>query len=80
MQAFDSSYRGKSHFEDDGTQNYLVFQPMYKYFKKIGNTDYISLWKSKGLSDETIKPPSIFDNSLAPALSYIGNKTRIKFD
>ena len=77
LQAFDSSYfRGKSHFEDDGTQNYLVFQPMYKYFKKI----YISSWKSKGLSDDTIKPPSIFDNSLAPALSYIGNKTRIKFD
>ena len=78
MQAFDSSYfQGKSHFEDAGTQNYLVFQPMYKYFKKIGNTDYISSWKSKGLSDE---PPSIFENSLAPALRYIGNKTRVKFD
>ena len=22
-------------FEEDGTQNYLVFQPMYKYFKKL---------------------------------------------
>ena len=33
LQAFDSSYfRGKSHFEEDGTQNYLVFQPMYRYF------------------------------------------------
>ena len=43
LQAFDSSYfRGKSHFEDDGIQNYLVFQPMYRYFK--------------GLSDESIKP------------------------
>ena len=30
---FDSNYfRGKSHFEDDGTQNYLLFQPMYRYF------------------------------------------------
>ena len=29
LKAFDSSYfRGKSHFEDDGTQHYLVFQPM----------------------------------------------------
>ena len=42
---------------------------MYKYFKKIGNTDYISMWKSKGLSDEVIKPPATSDNSLAPALS-----------
>ena len=37
LQAFDLSYfRGKSHFEDDGTQNQLVFQPMHMYFKKIG--------------------------------------------
>ena len=30
LKAFDSSYSiGKSHFEEDGRQNYLVFQPMY---------------------------------------------------
>ena len=30
LQKFDAAYfRGKSHFEEDGTQNYLVFQPMY---------------------------------------------------
>ena len=30
LKTFDSSYFiGKSHFEEDGTQNYLVFQPMY---------------------------------------------------
>ena len=29
---------------------------MYRYFKKIGNTDYISEWKSEGLCDEIIKP------------------------
>ena len=53
---------------------------MYRYFKKIGNTKCISSWKSKGLSDAIIKPPTTSDNSLAPALSYIGNKTRVKFD
>ena len=42
-QAFDSNYfRSKSHFEDDGIQNCLVFQPIYRYFKKIDNTSYIS--------------------------------------
>ena len=45
LKAFDSSYFiGKSHFEEDGTQNYLVFQPMYRYFKiiaGIGNGRYI---------------------------------------
>ena len=70
----------ESHFEDDGTQNYLVFQPMYRYFKKIGNTNPISEWKSKRLSDESINPPITFDNSLAPALSYFSNKTKVKFD
>ena len=45
VKRIDSSYfRGKNHFEEGGTQNYLVFQPMYKYFGKIGNT--ISEWTS----------------------------------
>ena len=67
LKTFDSSYFiGKSHFEEDGTQNYLVFQPLNKYFKVIANTDYVSSWKSKGLSAENIKPPTTFDNSLTP--------------
>ena len=37
---------------------------MYRYCKKIGNTDYISSWKSKGLPDEIIKPPTTSDNSI----------------
>ena len=53
---------------------------MYRYFKKIGNTERISSWISKGLSDESTKPPPTTDNSLAPGLSYIGNKTKVKFD
>ena len=58
LKIFDSSYFiGKSHFEEDGTQNYLVFQPMYRYFNQIagaGNGNYIYYWKSKGLSDGRI--------------------------
>ena len=80
LKAFDSSYFiGKSNFEEDGTQNYLVFQSLNKYFKVIASTDYVSSWKSKGLSAETIEPPSTAHNRLTPALSYYGNKTRVKF-
>ena len=81
LKNFDSSYFiGKSHFEEDGTQNYLVFQPLYKYFTFItGLPYYISSWKSKGLSTESIKPPATSDNSLSPALSYYGTKTKVKF-
>ena len=43
LKTFDSSYFiGKSHFEEDGPQDYLVFQPIIRYFKVITNTHYIS--------------------------------------
>ena len=46
---------------------------------RITSTEWISKWKSKGLSDEITKPPSANNDSLATALSYVGNKTRVKF-
>ena len=45
----------------------------------IANTDYVSSWKSKGLSAETIKPPTTSDNSLTPIESCYGTKRRVKF-
>ena len=79
LKTFDSSYFiGKNHFGEVDIQNYLVFQPMYRYFKMNTNTDFISSWKSKGLSAESIKPPITSDNSLTPALNYYGTKTRVK--
>ena len=42
LKIFDSSYFiGKSHFDEDGTQNYLVFQPRYFKVNTITNTGYI---------------------------------------
>ena len=81
LKTFDSIYfRGKRHFEEDGTQNYLVFQSIYKYFKRANNTNnYILSWKSEGLSDENIKSPSTPNNFLNPKLSYDGNKIGVIF-
>ena len=45
----------------------------------INVPDYVLSWKSKGLSAETIKPPTTSDNSLTPELNYYGTKTRVKF-
>ena len=45
----------------------------------IPSTDYVSSLKSKGLYAETIKPPATSDNSLTPALSCYGTKTKVKF-
>ena len=63
----------------DGYQAYLIFQPVYKYFKTITNTNYVSSWKSKGLSTESITLPTISDNSLTPTLSYYDYNIRVKF-
>ena len=52
---FDLSYFiGKSYF--DGSQNYLMFQPIYNILRwPVEDTETILNWKSKGLSDEIIK-------------------------
>ena len=50
---------------------------MYKYLKKINNNDNISESKSKGLSDEVIKPP---DNSLAPTLGCDSKRMYLEFN
>ena len=72
-----SCFIGKSYFEEYGTQKYLVFQPTHRYFK-ITNTRYISLWKPKGLSDETITPFATSDNSPTPLVDHYGSKVRVK--
>ena len=46
----------------------------------ITNTDFVSAWKSKGLSAESIKLPTTSDNSLTPQLNCYGTKTRVKFN
>ena len=82
LKTFDSSYFiGKSYFEEDGTPNYLVFQPLNKHFK-VGGVDfnYVLSWKSKGSSAESTKPLTTSNNKFNPILNYYGAKTRLWFD
>ena len=65
------------HFEEDGTQNHLVFQPIYRYFKLIINTLNILLWQSKGLSNENFDSPN---TNFSPSTDYVDNKIRVKFN
>ena len=68
LKTLDLSYFiGKNYFEEDGAQNYLVFQPLFGYFivnTIINVTNYVLSWQSKGLSASTIKPPAKSNNSL----------------
>ena len=64
LKTFDlSCFIGKSRFEEDGTQNYLVFQSLNKYFILITNALSILSRQSEGLSTENIDPPN---TSLSP--------------
>ena len=38
------------------------------------NSHYVLLWTSKGLSSESIKPPTAPNNKLIPELYYQGTK------
>ena len=77
LKTFDSSYfNGKSYFEEDGRPNYLIFQPLNKYFKLSGSNSVLS-WTSKGLSNENIKP--LTAPNLIPELYYLGTKTIVSF-
>ena len=84
LKTFESSYFiGKSHFEEDGTQDYLVFYPIYRYLKRIagvGNSNYIYYWQSKGLSDEKINSIKKPNHSITPTLDYYVTKARVELN
>ena len=52
---------------------------MLKYFKTINIIYNFSEWKSKGLSNESIKTPSTSNNFLNPLLDYVSTKIKVKF-
>ena len=65
-----SILKGVKYFSEDGSQNYFKFKPLLKYFeasRTIVNVKVMA-WKSKGLSDKSIKTPATSDNSLSPTL------------
>ena len=78
-----SHYCGKQYFDEgSGKQNYLVFLPMGKYFELnsvVGVIDPVLSWQSKGISNESIKPPATSNNSLNPRLSYNYTKIKVQF-
>ena len=55
---------------------------MRKYFKLntvVGVVDHVLSWQSKGLSNESIKPPTTSNYGLNPRLSYHDTKIRVQF-
>ena len=84
LNKFDISYFCcKNYFEEHGTQNWFVFQPMGKYLEAVytNNITYILTRKSKVLSDLEIKFIKTNKHLLYPNLDqYNTNKITLKFN
>ena len=53
---------------------------MQRYFKLAsGNPSIFSSWKSKGLSDESVKAPTTPNKILDLSQDYVGTKARVRF-
>ena len=70
IQTYDLSlFIVQSYFNNDGSQNYLIFQPIYKTITTFSDlTSTISEWEYKGLSNENFKPSYTPNKSLSPKL------------
>ena len=44
-----------------------MFQMLYYILKRLGNTEKVVSWKSKGLSAKKLTTPTTTDNSLSPS-------------
>ena len=73
FQASNLSYfLDKSYFVINGMQNYLLFQPAFKYFKTPSTkSNQIIAWKSNGLSEEYDKSSTTSNKSLAPGMTFL---------
>ena len=70
-----SYYYGKNYFDEDGTLNYYVFQPLFKYLEvaHVGNITYILSWKSRGIHDTKFKTIVITNYLLNPRINIYDN-------
>ena len=55
---------GGNQYDENRSQNYLVFPPFSRYFTSKNGKIYS--WQSKGISDENITLPSTTSNSFDP--------------
>ena len=85
LNAFDlSHFNGKNYFDENGTQNWFIFQPVGRYLKTdytAKNIDYVLSWESKGISGSDINSIKTNNYLLNPRIDYYDtSKIRIKLD
>ena len=77
-----SILNGGKYFSLGIFQNFLVFIPAKKYIKYFSGTTRIELWKSNGMSEETIEnitksncnfSPTFVDHHVLPDINFNGH-------
>ena len=68
-------------FCQNGSQNHLVFQSVFKHFKTHINNNMVMAWKPKGFSNVSFVTPATSDNILNLRFDYFNNpKFPVEFD
>ena len=81
LKTFDLSYFiGKSNFEEDGAQNYLVFQPIFRHFKKLLIKSLFHHGNLKNYLTKILHLMPPLTIGLTPLIDYSGSKVRVKFN
>ena len=78
-----SYFHSKNYFDEDGNQNYYIFQLICKYLKVayVYDVNHILSWKSRGLNHIKIESIKTNNYSLNPRMDLYGmRKFRIKFN
>ena len=71
---------GAKYFSSGTLQNHLIYFSYKKYFRFFTNTCKILLWKSIGLSEESIENITASESNFAPTLTSYYPLPDIKFN
>ena len=70
-----SLFIGKSCFNNDGAELYLIPQPLYYTLRRRDDTEKVVSWKSKGLPTEKLTTLTTDDNSFPPSIKRYRNSS-----
>ena len=71
LQTLESDYFiSPSYFNNDGAQLKLIHQLLYYTSKRLGDTEKVILWKSKGMLTKNITTRTTTDNSISPSIKW----------
>ena len=65
-----SLFIAQSYFVNDGAQLYLLLRPLYNTLKRLGDTEKVVSWISKGLSIEKLTTPTTTYNSISSSIKW----------